>query len=369
MTNSNFFIGLISGTSIDGIDAVLVQFENDQPKLIATHCGEIDANLRNRILNLCSSTNLDFKSLGETDVIFGRAFAQAAKDLLTSSGVDAQAITAIGSHGQTIFHQPTGEQPFTLQIGDANTIAELTDITTVADFRRRDMVVGGEGAPLAPVMHRNCFSSAEENRVILNIGGISNITVLNQDGSAFAFDTGPGNVLMDYWIDKHKQQAYDVNGDWAKTGNTNQTLLAQLMTEEYLALSHPKSTGRELFSGRWLESQLESRGKEISAEDVQATLLEFTASTITNSINSCSQPNRLFVCGGGAHNTGLMLKLNELLSNCDVTSTAALGFDPDWVEAVAFAWMAKQTMAGKSIDTTTFTGASKATILGGIYQA
>ena len=369
MENSNFFIGLISGTSIDGIDAVLVQFKNDQPKLIATHCGEIGAELRDRILNLCNSTNLDFKTLGETDMIIGHAFAQAVKDLLKTSGLDAQAITAIGSHGQTIFHQPTGEHPFTIQIGDPNTIAEITDITTVADFRRRDMVVGGEGAPLAPVMHKNCFFSAEENRVILNIGGISNITVLNRDGSSFAFDTGPGNVLMDYWIDKNKEKAYDANGDWAKTGSVNQTLLSQLMTEEYLAVSHPKSTGRELFNGRWLEFQLKSCDEEVSAEDVQATLLKFTATTITNSINSCSQPNRLFVCGGGAHNSELMSKLNELLSDCDVASTAVLGFDPDWVEAVAFAWMAKQTMAGKSIDTTAFTGSRKATILGGIYQA
>ena len=256
MVTTDYFIGLISGTSVDGIDCALVEFTHDKPQLVVTHFATIDPALREKILILCAGTGIDLKIYGQVDVEIGRSFAIATNELLDKASITAGTVKAIGSHGQTVYHQPVGEFPFTLQLGDPNTIAQLTGITTVADFRRRDMAVGGEGAPLAPLMHRNCFQSATEDRVVVNIGGISNITVLNKGGQCVAFDTGPGNVLMDYWIHKCKQLTIDNNGDWARTGEVNQELLELLLQEKYFSLSSPKSTGRELFNGHWLENKL-----------------------------------------------------------------------------------------------------------------
>ena len=231
------------------------------------------------------------------------------------------------------------------------------------------MAAGGEGAPLAPVLHRNCFQSASSDRVVLNVGGIANITVLNKDGTCLAFDTGPANVLMDYWTGKHQQKNYDKNGDWAASGNIIQPLLKLLLDEPYFSRATPKSTGRELFNGLWLEEKLHKLGQDLAITDVQATLLRFTIDSIVNEIRKTSQPAEVYVCGGGAHNNAFMDGLQARLSNCNVLSTAKLGIDPDWVEAIAFAWMAKQTSEGRTIDTTPFTGAAQATILGGIYKA
>lgn len=369
MVTNDYFIGLISGTSVDGIDCALVEFTDNKPRLVATHFVTIDHALREKILKLCEGTEIDLKMYGQVDVEIGRRFATAANELLENESITAATIKAIGSHGQTVYHQPVGEFPFTLQLGDPNTIAQHTGITTVADFRRRDMTVGGEGAPLAPLMHRNCFQSATEDRVVINIGGISNITVLNKDGQCAAFDTGPGNVLMDFWIDKCKQQTIDNDGDWARTGEVNQELLELLLQEEYFSLPHPKSTGRELFNGHWLENKLNAIEEDVSGADVQATLLQLTVSTIVAEIQRSAAPAKVYVCGGGVHNSVLMEKLQQTLSDCTVNSTSALGVDPDWVEAIAFAWMAKQTIEGRASDTSAFTGASQATILGGIYQA
>lgn len=369
MADSDYYIGLISGTSVDGIDCVLVQFDGDQPKLVATHCEPIEPNLRADILTLCSGKAIDLELYGTTDVAIGQLFARAALTLLENEGIAKSAIRAIGSHGQTVFHYPQGDTRFSLQIGDPNSIAHLTDITTIADFRRRDMAAGGEGAPLAPLLHRNCFQSASTDRVVLNVGGIANITVLNKDGTCLAFDTGPANVLMDYWIAKYKQKNYDKNGDWAASGNVIQALLKLLMDEPYFARSVPKSTGRELFNGLWLEEKLHTLGQELALADVQATLLRFTIDSIVNEIRKTSQPTEVYVCGGGAHNNALMEGLQTRLRDCNVVSTAKLGIDPDWVEAIAFAWMAKQTSEGRPIDTTPFTGATRATVLGGIYKA
>ena len=264
---------------------------------------------------------------------------------------------------------PQGDTRFTLQIGDPNSIAQLSGITTIADFRRRDMAAGGEGAPLAPVLHRNCFQSTSSDRVVLNVGGIANITVLNKDGTCLAFDTGPANVLMDYWIGKHQQKNYDKNGDWAASGNIIQPLLKLLLNEPYFSRATPKSTGRELFNGLWLEEKLQKLGLDLAITDVQATLLRFTIDSIVNGIRKTSQPAEVYVCGGGVHNNAFMDNLQVQLSDCNVLSTAKLGIDPDWVEAIAFAWMAKQTGEGRTIDTTPFTGATQATVLGGIYKA
>lgn len=369
MANSDYYIGLMSGTSVDGVDCALVQFIGDQPKLIATHSEPIESGLREDILRLCGGKNIDLELYGNTDVAIGQLFAKAALTLLENENIERKAIRAIGSHGQTVFHYPQGATRFSLQIGDPNSIAHLTGITTIADFRRRDIAAGGEGAPLAPLLHRNCFQSASTDRVVLNVGGIANITVLNKDGTCLAFDTGPANVLMDYWIAKHQQKNYDKNGDWAASGNVVQPLLKLLLDESYFSKKPPKSTGRELFNGLWLEEKLQKLGQDLATNDVQATLLRFTIDSIVSEIRKTSQPTEVYVCGGGSHNNAFMDSLQARLRDCNVLSTAKLGIDPDWVEAIAFAWMAKQTSEGRAIDTTPFTGAAKATILGGIYSA
>ncbi len=368
MRTLDYYIGLISGTSIDGVDCALVKFNDEQPTVIATHCNPIPSELRSAILRLCSGSGFDIQLLGKVDVEIGRLFASSANTLLMQSGIEYSAIKAIGSHGQTVFHSPGSETPFTMQIGDPNCIAQLTGITTVADFRRRDLVVGGEGAPLAPLLHRNCFGSKSVTRVIVNIGGISNITIVQTDGSCIAFDTGPGNVLMDYWIEKQQNQTYDKGGEWAASGRVSTELLQLLMRESYFELPYPKSTGRELFNNKWLEKQLVQLATTIPAEDVQATLLELTARSIHREIMKVSAPQEIFICGGGAHNDALMRRLRLLFGNIAVADTSELGVHPDWVEAVAFAWMAKQTLEGTRIDTTALTGATKPVILGGIYR-
>lgn len=367
MADSDFYIGLISGTSVDGVDCALVQFDDDQPKLLATHSEAISPELKTDILQLCAGKDIDLAHYGNTDVAIGQLFAKAASAIIAKEGIKKSAVRAIGSHGQTVFHHPAGSTPFSLQIGDPNSIAQLTGITTVADFRRRDMAAGGQGAPLAPLLHRKCFQSASSDRVVLNVGGIANITVLNKDGTCLAFDTGPANVLMDYWIGKHKQQSYDKNGDWATRGNIIQPLLKLLMDEPYFSKAAPKSTGRELFNGPWLEAKLHQLGQEIAIADVQATLLRLTIDSIVAEIRKTANPSEVYVCGGGAHNNAFMAGLQARMRDCNVVSTAKLGIDPDWVEAIAFAWMAKQTMEGRAIDTAPFTGAKQATILGGIY--
>lgn len=367
MSSADYYIGLISGTSVDGVDCALVQFEGEIPQVVATVFLATSPELRGKILRLCQGKDIDLRLYGQVDVEIGRFFATSVTTLLQQTGLSAADITAIGSHGQTVFHDPAAEFPFTLQIGDPNTIARLTGITTVADFRRRDMAAGGEGAPLAPLLHRNCFRSATLNRVIVNIGGISNITVLDKSGACVAFDTGPGNVLMDYWVEKHLQTTYDKDGEWAASGNFNPDLVSRLADEPYFATAPPKSTGRELFNGPWLEAKLASLPAALLDEDIQASLLELTAQTITQAIRNATTADEIYVCGGGAANGALMARLQVLSGNATVASTAALGVDPDWVEAAAFAWMAKQTCAGKPIDTTALTGASEPVILGGIY--
>lgn len=369
MATSDYYIGLMSGTSVDGVDCALVQFDGDQPKLVATHSEPINPELRADILHLCVGKNIDLALYGTTDVAIGQLFARAALALLESADIKRTAIRAIGSHGQTVFHHPQGDTRFSLQIGDPNSIAQHSGITTIADFRRRDMAAGGEGAPLAPLLHRNCFQSASTDRVVLNVGGIANITVLNKDGTCLAFDTGPANVLMDYWIAKHQQKNYDKNGDWAASGNVIQPLLKLLLDEPYFARPTPKSTGRELFNGPWLEEKLHKLGQELAIADIQATLLRFTIDSIVGEIRKSAVPTEVYVCGGGAHNNAFMAGLQARLRDCNVLSTAKLGIDPDWVEAIAFAWMAKQTIEGRTIDTTPFTGAAQATVLGGIYKA
>ena len=364
---TTLYIGLISGTSVDGVDCVLVDFSENTPKIVSTHFQPSPEELRNEVLKVCAGAPLSLEQLGTLDIKIGHFFAAAVNELLALSNTLPRDIAAIGSHGQTVWHKPNGAYPFSMQLGDANSIAYLTNIKTVADFRRMDVAAGGQGAPLAPLLHQDIFYCATTDRAVVNIGGISNITCLPASGKNLAFDTGPGNVLMDYWIGKHKHQRYDENGDWAMTGQIVSALLDRFLAEPYLKLPHPKSTGRELFNGDWLEKQL-SEFSEIAPADVQATLLEFTATTVACDIGLQIQPSALYVCGGGAHNTALIASLARKLANCKVDSTAALGVHPDWVEAVAFAWMARERMLGRLIDTAAFTGAARPVALGGVYS-
>lgn len=361
------YVGLSSGTSIDGVDSVLVRFDGGRPELLASLHGETGAELKRTVLALCEGGGLSLERLGRTDVRLGRFFAETALALLEGAGVEPARVAAIGSHGQTVWHQPRGEHPFSLQIGDPNTIAQLTGITTVADFRRRDMAAGGQGAPLAPVLHESAFASPERTRAIINVGGIANITLLEKSGGRAAFDAGPANVLMDYWTGRHRGRRYDENGDWAATGRASPRLLAALLDEDFFSRPLPKSTGRELFNGAWLEAKLAAFGEPLAPEDVQATLLELTVRCLTDALGGLSRPDEIHVCGGGVHNRLFMRRLAEAMPGCPVGTTAALGVDPDWVEAVAFAWMARRTLSGAPIDTGPFTGAKRPVRLGGVY--
>lgn len=365
----HYFIGLMAGTSLDGIDCALVDLSTAIPRVVASSCTPYDASLRASLLGLCGDPQVALCELGRLDIEVGRAFAATVIALLKNENIDAAAVTALGSHGQTVFHEPNTAAPFSLQIGDPNTLAELTGITTIGDFRRRDMAAGGQGAPIAPLLHRHCFSSKDQNRLIINVGGIANLTSLPTNEQTLAFDTGPGNVLMDYWVAKHHGKPYDAAGEWARTGAVNQTLLAILRATPYFALNAPKSTGRELFNGTWLEGHLQQLGEPLPAQDVQATLLELTATTVVDAATARAQSGALYLCGGGAHNDALRYRIAELAPQFSVGTTAELGLDPDWVEAAAFAWMAQQTLAGNTVDTAPFTGARKPVILGGIYRS
>ncbi|MFK7865380.1 MAG: anhydro-N-acetylmuramic acid kinase [Pseudohongiellaceae bacterium] len=366
MAKAELYVGLISGTSVDGVDCALVDFAGDSPKVVSTHFQETPEDLRELVLRACSGDTISPATLGSLDHQIGHFFATGTQALLDQEGVSASEIIALGSHGQTVWHQPSGEHPFTLQLGDPNIIAFDTGIVTIADFRRMDMAAGGQGAPLAPLLHQAVFYSEAEDRAVVNIGGISNITCLPTSGSSLAFDTGPGNVLMDYWINKHQGHRYDSKGDWAKSGQAQSALINHLLDEPYLKAPYPKSTGRELFNGNWLESKL-AQFSALSPADVQASLVEFTARSIATSILELMTPSALYVCGGGAHNKVLMAALSAHLDDCKVTSTELLSIHPDWVEAVAFAWMAKETLAGRKIDTRPFTGAARPVTLGGLY--
>jgi anhydro-N-acetylmuramic acid kinase len=363
-----FYLGLISGTSMDAIDAALVDFDVTPMQVVAARATAFEPQLKRRLTALIETPEAAaLDEVGQIDVELGRAFAQAALVLLGEAGVPARNIKAVGSHGQTLRHRMDVAVPFTWQIGDPNVLAELTGITVVADFRRRDVAAGGQGAPLLPVFHDQVFRGGDEDRVIANVGGIANITVLAQGAEVIGFDTGPGNRLLDAWIARHRGVDYDRGGAWAGGGKVDAVLLQRLLTEPYLNLPAPKSTGRELFNLRWLDHHLaEHPGPPV---DVQATLLEYSAVTIAAAVRQYAPLAALYVCGGGAHNAGLLAALTRLLAPNPVATTEKLGLNPDYVEAVAFAWFAKRTLQGLPSNAPSVTGARGARILGGIYPA
>lgn len=370
---SHLYLGILSGTSMDAVDAALVNLEvSHKPKLLATHSKAIDANLCMALSALCQPSADEINRLGQLDIQMAHLFAETILELLQQQQLSPKQINAIGSHGQTVRHRPDASYPFTLQIGDPNTIAALTNITTVADFRRRDMALGGQGAPLVPAFHAALFHSTIENRIILNIGGIANITRLNKanDEPVRGFDTGPGNTLLDVWAAQHIGQAYDHGGAWAAQGTVNTNLLALLLADPYFAQGWPKTTGRELFNLQWLEHKLNQLDQAIMPVDVQATLTELTACSISQAIkHSAPLDATIFVCGGGVKNTFLLQRLQTYLPQQTIMSIAHLGFDPQMIEAMTFAWLAQRTIMNLTGNLPSVTGAQKATILGGIYPA
>ncbi|MEB5965996.1 anhydro-N-acetylmuramic acid kinase [Comamonas testosteroni] len=369
---SPLYIGLMSGTSLDGVDGVLVDFSRRAQVLHHASCS-FDAALRAELLDLNTAGGRDElhrAALAANALV--RHYAQVVQQLLTAAGARAGQIAAIGAHGQTVRHRPrmfdgTG---YTLQLNSPALLAELTGITVVADLRSRDVAAGGQGAPLVPAFHQSVFGQPGETALVLNIGGIANLSVLGEDGSVLGFDTGTGNALMDGWCLKHTGKSYDESGQWAASGRVLPELLAAMLGDPYLAQEPPKSTGRDLFHPGWLEPHLQDHAAQAAAVDVQATLTEFTAASCAHAVQRFGRNGReLLVCGGGALNTHLMQRLAALLPGVTVASTAERGLPPLEVEAAAFAWLARQCLLGLPGNRASVTGASGPRVLGAIYPA
>ena len=359
------FIGLMSGTSADGIDAVLVSANAGQSTLIHSHHQPMPGELRNAILAFRESGPNELHRLAILDRRLADHYTQAVQTLLRSADVDAAAVTAIGCHGQTLRHYPQGDAPYTLQIGDPNRLAERTGITVVADFRRRDMAAGGQGAPLVPAFHQARLVSPGVPSGIANIGGIANITLISAEGDIGGWDTGPGNTLMDSWVAHHRNIPFDRDGAWAASGTVIAPLLQTFLEDPYFMQSPPKSTGPEYFHLDWVAQHL--TGAE-APEDVQRTLMELTVESLARGLEQAPL-DIVRLCGGGARNGLLLERLGHRLGPTEVTTTEAIGVDPQWVEAWAFAWLAEQTLAGLPGNIPSVTGATGTRVLGGIFNA
>ncbi len=371
------YIGLMSGTSADGVDAALVDFSSSARHgghLLATMAHPYPPAVRDEILRISQSPGpIAPAALATLDQRIAQTFAQAALALCQTAGVNPAQVRAIGSHGQTLFHHPPSAGvavPYTWQVGDPNRIAWDTGMTVVADFRRMDMAAGGQGAPLVPACHSAMFSSPGERRAVVNIGGIANLTLLpaQPDDIITGFDCGPGNGLMDAWIQRHNGQAWDNNGQWAASGQIDHALLARWLQDPYFHQPPPKSTGRDYFNLQRFAPPSDRAGSGIAPQHVQATLLALTAHAIADALQHWGHnPRRLLVCGGGAHNTRLMQMLAELLPTLPVESTRQHGMPPDWVEAACFAWLARQRLLGRPGNLPSVTGAAQPVQLGGVY--
>jgi len=364
------YIGIMSGTSLDGVDVVLVDFSPAYPNLIHSLCLPYPAELKAELALLAQPADNEIERLGLVEADLADCYATTVELLLQQAGVDRGRICAIGCHGQTIRHRPNARQPFSYQIGDQHRLAMLTQIPVIADFRRKDIAYGGQGAPLVPAFHQAIFASPAQGRCILNIGGIANITLLVPHQAVQGFDTGPGNCLMDTWMFQQQGQPYDANGAFAASGQPDAQLLALLLNDPYFSQTGPKSTGREYFQSDWLQQRLTQRqltdGKVPAPADVQRTLSRFTAGTIALAV-SRFVVGEIYVCGGGAHNAQLMQDLRDLLPQCRVHTTEALGVHPDWVEAMAFAWLAYAFDEQIPGNVPAVTGASEALVLGVRY--
>lgn len=365
---SGHFIGVMSGTSLDGIDVVLAAINENVVAQQASLSYPIPIALKEDILAICQGQQLTLSQFGRLDTRLGRLFADAVLALMRQEKLQAADIIAIGCHGQTVWHEPTGEAPHTLQIGDNNQIVAKTGVTVVGDFRRRDIALGGQGAPLVPAFHHALLAHPVERRIVLNIGGIANLSLLAPGVPVRGYDTGPGNMLMDAWIWRQCGKPYDKDAQWASEGKVLLPLLQNMLSDPWFALPAPKSTGREYFNYGWLEQHL-ARFSGLRAQDVQATLVELTAVTIAEQVMLSGGCERLLVCGGGARNPLLMARLAALLPGTEVSTTDAAGISGDDMEALAFAWLAWRTMSGLPGNLPSVTGASEASILGAIFPA
>ena len=361
------YLGLISGTSADGIDAALVRFDPCL-EVVAARTFGYPASLRDRIVALArNAAQIALDDYGHLDAEVGACFADAANALLHEAGIDAASVAAIGSHGQTVCHRPGGAHPFTLQIGDPTVIAERTRITTIADFRRADIAAGGQGAPLLPALHAAVLADASVPRAILNLGGIANLSLLAPGQTVLGFDTGPANCLLDAWAARHLGAERDEGGAWARRGRCDEALLTRWLSEPYFAAAPPKSTGREVFNLDWLVARLPP---DVPAVDVQATLLALSARSIADALRAYGSTTReIYACGGGVHNGALMDALRGELVGSRIDTTAALGLDPDFVEAAGFAWLARARLDGLAGNLPSVTGARGPRMLGALYAA
>ncbi|ODP99396.1 anhydro-N-acetylmuramic acid kinase [Salinivibrio sp. SS3] len=362
---ADIYIGVMSGTSLDNIDVVAVRFTHaGYVESIARHSDPFPHDIKTTVITLSRGHPMSVKALGELDRRLGECYANAINTLLEQAALRPKHVAAVGCHGQTVYHQPSGDYPFTMQLGDANVIAARTGITTVADFRRKDMAYGGQGAPLVPAFHNDYFADSEQATAVVNIGGIANVSMICPDRPLYGFDTGPGNMLMDAWTQRHRHQAYDKDGEWAATSCAYQPLLNRLLSDAYFSRPAPKSTGREYFNLDWLDRQL--LAFSLSPDQVQATLLALTAESIALAIRPLER-GRVFVCGGGAHNQALMHALQQALPQWSIAQTDDAGISCDDMEAIAFAWLARQTLNHQPGNVPAVTGATQACCLGAIY--
>ena len=365
--SDQLFIGMLSGTSRDGVDAVLVNFHQQKMEILHATCTPYPTAIKttlDQLLETGAPPSRDVAAL--LDENLGRFFARTAQNLVRDTGMETRDIVAIGSHGQTVWHQPEGDNPITIQLGKPELISKGTSTTVVADFRSADLKAGGQGAPLAPLLHQQLFQSTSENRAVLNLGGIANLTILPASGGVSGFDCGPGNCLMDIWTQRHLQKDYDNGGKWASKGSVNADLLETLLNDPYLKLPPPKSTGLEYYNSPWLDNIL--AGTDIELADVQSTLTEFTAVSVADCLRDSAKPDRLLVCGGGAQNTYLMRRIAANLPDVIVESTSRYGVDPDWVEGLLFAWLARERLNESAQNTPLITGADQPVLLGSIHQ-
>jgi anhydro-N-acetylmuramic acid kinase len=364
VSEQSYFIGLISGTSRDGADAVLLSFDDDRPLVRNTLCLPYPAHVVATLDKLLQSGRRPpAQALRQLEPDIAQHFADAALRLLHDAGLDRSAVRAIGSHGQTVWHDPDGPRPESVQLGRPATIAALTGIVTVGDFRRADIEAGGQGAPLAPLLHRAVFRPGHGKRVVLNLGGIANISVIDTEGAVLGFDTGPANCLLDAWIRQQRGANFDSDGAWAATGQVDDALLRDMLQDPWFARTAPKSTGIEHFNLDWLRKHLRDRALEDC--DVQATLAELTAQSVADAVRP-HEPVDVLLCGGGVHNADLVRRLRRQLGQIPLHSTSDFGIDPDWVEAVLFAWLARERLAGRTQDTRTITGARSPVLLGNV---
>jgi anhydro-N-acetylmuramic acid kinase len=364
---ARYFLGMISGTSVDGVDAVICEFGNRSCDILHAQTFAYPPAIERRIQRLIQTGQGQLAEIGAIDVAVGRFFADCAVAIIRAAGIGPHEVEAIGHHGQTIWHEPDPPEPFSWQLGDPNSVAAITGIDTVADLRRLDIAFGGQGAPIVPAFHEWLFGREDAVRVILNVGGIANLTLLAPGRDVLGFDTGPANTLIDGWTRHCLGQPFDDNGRWAASGTTDEALLGMLLDDPYFVQPAPKSTGREHFNETWLKRKLAAIDRNVAEADVAATLVDLSARSIVEAITTLALPAyELFVCGGGAKNAMLMERIGTYAGLTPKT-TAAFGLDPDWVEAAAMAWLARARVERTAGNVPTVTAAREARVLGGLY--